>query len=261
MKTLSAAALLALLVLLRTATPVLAEEVPVCSMPRDEFVEAAFPDSVVTKLHGGKLLKYASQPGLIVMAPKSRSTLGEDIDLAFDRISKDGLVKPFHGSFMMYETFADAQKVIQQFGRDNIFVLVAAEPNEPSESTSFRSTLQLILHRPEQVEVLITQSEGSGGFASRNRVDVSTGEVISTVVLISPKYEDSQVGLMTYIAYYTSLSPNASSVGQGYLTRFFSRSSEVDATLTNFARQFFRLFADDRVKFGMTERSFVECTE
>lgn len=258
MKRLCTAILLALVVSLTTTVSSLASEVPVCSMPRDEFVAAAFPDNAVTKLHGGKLLKYAGQPSLVVIAPKVRSMLGEDIERAFDQISGDGLVKPFRSSIETYETFEDALKIVQKFGDGNIFVLVAAKPNEPSEATNFRSALLQMLHRQAEVEPLIARSEVGKGFVSRNYMNVSTGEVISTAVIINPKYDDAQIGMMTYIAYYMSLSPSASSV-EGYFANFFSKPSQTSAVLNEFARHFFQVFADDRVKFGMTEQSFIEC--
>ena len=255
----SAAASLILLVALWPINQTRADEVPVCSMPRDEFVETAFPDNDVTKIHNGKLLKYANPPGLVVIAPEEQLALKEQVESIFDKIISDNLVRPFRSSFVTYRSFAEAQEAIDHLGADNIFVLVAAEPAGSSESKAFRSVLQRILQWPERVENLIARSRVSHGFSSSNRIEVTTGEVISTAVIINPKYEDAQIVSMTYIAYYFGLSPSASSLGQPYFAKFFDGSPEKGISLTNFARHFFNVFADDRAKFGMTRDSFVAC--
>ena len=64
---------------------------------------------------------------------------------------------------------------------------------------------------------------------------------------------------MVYIAYYSALSPGASSAGQQFFSRFFEGVPRQSVELTEFARQYFRVFADERVKFGMTKETFLAC--
>jgi hypothetical protein len=248
------------LMFLGTGAQSLAAQVPVCSMSREEFVGAAFPDNDTTRLQGGKLLKYATPPGLVVLAPENRLALGKQVGSVFKQIAEDDVIKTFHPSFVAYSSFAEAEQAIGQLGNDNIFVVIAAEPEEPAEASRFRSMLQRILHWSERVEKLIARSKASSGFSSSNRIELTTGEVISAAVIINPKYDDIQIGLMIYLAYYFELAPGASSEGQSYFTRFFGGVPHKSITLTDFARKFFRVFADDHVKFGMTKDSFVECS-
>lgn len=260
LKQLSLAVMCALLGAFWTGTQSLAEEVPVCGISRDEFVEVALPEGDITKTFNGKLLKYARPPGLAVLVPQGRPAIGKQAETIFDAIKRDNLVKPFRSSFVMYRSFEEAQRFIEQLGNENIFVLVAEEPNKPLEAEKFRSALRSILFWPERVESLIARSKLSRGFVSSNRMELGTGEVISTAILINPKYDDAQIGRMAYIAYYFGISPSTSSMGQSYFSRFFDESADKGVTLNVFARQFFRVFGDDRVKFGMTKESFVGCS-
>ena len=248
------------LMLLGTMRQGQAEDIPVCSMARDDFVSAAFPDNSMTKLHRGKLLKYAKPPGLVVLIPAQRTALKNAIEAASGRIAADGLVTPFHSSISVYETFAEVGQFIGQQGENSIFVLVGEVPDDSSQVVLLKSALVPILRWQENVDELIERSKASRGFSSRNRIELLTGEVISTATIVHPRYPDSEIALMVYIAYYSALSPSASSTGQQFFSRFSEGVPRQSAELTEFARQYFRAFGDDRVKFGMTKETFVTCS-
>ncbi len=171
------------LMLVGTVTKVQAADIPVCSMARDDFVNAAFPDNSTTKLHRGKLLKYAKPPGLVVLIPAQRTALKNEIEAASGRIASDGLVTPFHSSISAYETFAEIGQFIEQQGENHIFVLVGEVPDDPSQLALLKSALMPILRWQETVEELIERSKASRGFSSRNRIEFLTGEVVSTATI------------------------------------------------------------------------------
>jgi hypothetical protein len=237
-----------------------AEDIPVCSMARDDFVSAAFPDSSTTRLHRGKLLKYAKPPGLVVLVPAQRTALKNEIEAISGRIAADGLVAPFHSSISVYETFADVRQFIGQHGENSIFVLVGEVPDDSSQVAVLKSALGPILRWPNVIEELIEQSQASRGFSSRNRVEFLTGEVVSTATIVQSRYSDREIGLMVYIAYYLALSPSASSSGQQFFSRVLEGVPRQNVELTEFARQYFRVFGDERVKFGMTKETFLACS-
>ena len=254
------ASLCSCLILVGTVSQSHAEDIPVCSMARDDFVNAAFPDNSMTKLHRGKLLKYAHPPGLVVLIPAQRTALKDEVEAVSGRLAADGLVASFHSSIGVYGTFAEVAKFIEQQGEKSIFVIVGEVPDDSSQVMHLRSALKRILGWPSNVEELIERSKTSRGFSSRNRVEFLTGEVISTATVVHPRYPDSEIGLMVYIAYYSALSPSASSTGQQFFSRFFEGVPRQSVELTEFARQYFRAFGDERVKFGMTKETFVACS-
>lgn len=246
------------LTLIGTAGEGQASDVPVCLMARDDFVKAAFPDGAVTKLHAGKLLKYAQPPGLVVLLPARRPALKNEIEAVSGRIAADGLVTPFRSSIGVYESFAGAAEFIEQQDRSSIFVIVGEVPNDSSQ-VMLRSAIKGILGSRGSDD-LIERSKASRGYSSRNRVELLTGEVIATATIVQQRYPDIQIGLMVYIAYYSALSPTASSTGQQFLSLFFEGVPRQSVELTEFARQYFRIFGDERVTFGMTEQAFVSCS-
>lgn len=229
-------------------------------MTRDEFVEAALPDSNLTKLYGGRLVKYAQPPGLVVLAPQKRSSASKEIESAFARITSDDLYLPSRMSFLTFSNFSEVVKLVQQFGEHNIIVFVAEGPTDSSEMQQFRLALSQIMRIPRDVDALVEQSKRTGGFASRSQLDFGTAEIISTAVVVNSRSENAEIGLIVYLAYYSSIATNASST-ESYIRRFFSRISATDAELTDFGRRFFRTFSDNRVKNGATQDSFVECSQ
>jgi len=256
----SIAVVVTLLASLICANDASAETMPVCTMSRDDFVEAALPDSSLTKMYGGRLVKYAQPPGLIVLAPQNRSSASKAVESAFARIASDDLALPSHMSFLTYSTFSDVLNVVQRSGDHNIFVFVAEEPTDSSERTQFILALSQIIWLSRDVDALMEQSKRTGGFTSRSQLDFGTAEVISTAIVMNSRSEDAEIGLIVYLAYYASIATNASST-ESYIRRFFSRISATDAELTDFGQRFYRIFSDDRVKNGATQDSFVECSQ
>jgi hypothetical protein len=229
-------------------------------MSRDEFVGAAFPDTDLTKLYRGMLLKRARPPGLVVLVPAEKSTTAAQIDVAFARVAKDDLVRPVRSSLVTYHNFSEMVETVEQLGNDNIFVLVAEEPADPSELQQFRLALSHIVLRQKDVDALVDTSKRTGSFTTRSRVDLVTAEVKATAVVVSARSEDAQIGLMVYLAYYAAVSLNASS-NETFLSRFFERTPDTGVELTAFGRLYFGVFGDDRVRNGATKDFFVECSE
>lgn len=227
-------------------------------MEHDDFVNAAFPDNLTTKLHGGKLLKYAQPPGLVVLIPAQRIALKAEVEIVFDRINADGFVAPLRSLIGIYESYSDLSKFIEKQGEDNIFIIVDEMPDDSLQLMPLKQALGRILRWPESVERLLARARASRGFVSRNRT-AATGEIITTATIIHPRYSDPEIGLMIYIAYYFELSPSASSAGQQFFTRFFQGVPRQSVELTDFARRYFRVFADARVRFGVTKETFVAC--
>lgn len=255
----SATVVLMLLALLFRAGHAWAEGVPVCSMTRHEFVEAALPDSNLTKLYGGRLVKYGQPPGLVVLAAQERSSTSKEVESAFAKITSDDLALPSRMSFLTYSNFSEVVKLVRQFGDQNIFVFVAKEPTDSSDLKQFRLALGQIMRSSRDVDALVEQSKRTGGFTSRSQLDFGTAEVISTAVVVDSRSADAEIGMVVYLAYYANIAMNASST-ESYLRRFFTRTPDTDAELTDFGRRFFRVFSDHRVKNGATKDSFVECS-
>lgn len=256
----SLAAALALVVFASCKDFAWADEVPVCAMSRDEFVEAAFPDTDLTRLYRGMLLKRARPPGLVVLAPAGKLSTATHIDAAFARVANDGLVQPARSSLVTYRSFSEVMEAVTQLGNDNIFILIAEEPTDSSELEQLRSALNYIVRQPKDVDALVDRSTRAGGFTTRGRVDLVTAEVKATAVVISSRSQDAEIGSMIYLAYYAAVSLNASST-ETFLSRFFERTPETGAELTVFGRQYFDVFGDERVKNGATKDLFVECSE
>jgi hypothetical protein len=254
-----AVCLLALLAMLSHADQARADEVPVCSMSREEFVEAALPNSNLTNFYGGRLVKYAQPPGLVVLAQQERSSTSKEVESAFAEITRDDVALPSRMSFLTYSNFAEVAKLVQQFGDHHIFIFIAEKPTDPSELEQFRLALGQIMRSSRDVDALAEQSKRTGWFTSRSQVDFGTAEIISTAAVVSSRSEDTEIGMIVHLAYYAAIAASASST-ESYLRRFFTRTSDTDAELTDFGRRFFRVFSDNRVKNGATKDSFVECS-
>jgi hypothetical protein len=170
----SSAAVLAFLILPFGANFARANEVPVCSMPRDEFVELAFPDSATNKLHSGKLLKRVASPGLVVLVPSDRADASAEIESALALIADDNAILPARSSLLTYSNSLQLLNKIEELGNDNIFVVIAEHPSDSDESRQFRRALEYIVRWPREVEALMEQAKHPGGFTSRSRTDIKT---------------------------------------------------------------------------------------
>jgi hypothetical protein len=243
----------------------LAAEFQVCSPPLEEFTEFTFPKNNLGDWSGQRLLKYAHPPKLIVLAPAKKSGLKDTVTKVFARIAKDGLEAPLDSSFDTYESFEQAEAIVDELGNRGIVVIVA-DPLDPSlKPGELRSVLERVLGSRTKAEKLASQSESSPGYLANNTINILTGEVISTASVISPNYDDTRIGLAIYVAYYFALSPSATSLGKAFFSRFFEGSFdgslETGMALTQFGREYFRTFSDERVVFGMTPNDFVKCLE
>jgi hypothetical protein len=252
----SPVAVLALLVLLFREGHAWADEIPVCSMSRDEFVALAFPDTAANKMHDGKLMKRGRAPGLVVLAPADRPGTSAEIESAFAAIESDSSVLPVRSSFLSYSSFSDLANKVEDLGNDNVFIIIAEYPSDSSEAQQFRHALEYIVRWPREVEALIQQSSNPQGFTTRSRTDIETAEVKGTAVVASA--QNAQIGLMVYVAYYYSISPSASSSDS--FPRIFFEKTDTGPRLTDRSRRYFRVFADERVKNSATKDSFVECS-
>lgn len=182
----------------------------------------------------------------------------------FARIAKDGLKTPLDSSFDTYESFDQAEAIVNKLG-DRGIVVIVADPLDPSlKPGELRSVLETVLGSRTKAEKLASESERNPGYLANNTINILTGEVISTASVIGPNYDDTRIGLAIYVAYYFALSPSATSLGDFY-SRFFEGSLdgslETGITLTQFGRDYFRAFSDERVVFGMTPNDFVKCSE
>ena len=251
---------LGLLFCLWTSTTVLGAEFQVCSPPLDEFIAFTFPKNNLGDWSGQRLLKYAHPPKLIVLAPAKKSGLKDTVTEVFARIAKDGLKTPLDSSFDTYESFEQAEAMVDELGNRGIVVIVADLLDPSLKPGELRSVLERVLGSRTKAEKLASKSESNPGYLANNTINILTGEVISTASVISPDYDDTRIGLAIYIAYYFALSPSATSLGDFY-SRFFEGSLETGITLTQFGREYFRTFSDERVVFGMTPNDFVKCLE
>ena len=239
-------------------------EFQVCSPPLDEFIEFTFPKNNLGDWSGQRLLKYAHPPKLIVLAPAKKSGLKDTVTEVFARIAKDGLRTPLDSSFDTYESFEQAEAMVGELGNHGIVVIVA-DPLDPSlKPGELRSVLKKILGSRTKADDLAANSESNPGYLANNTINILTGEVISTASVVSPNYDDTRIGLAIYVAYYFALSPGATSL-EDFYSRFFEGSFdgslETGIALTQFGREYFRTFSDDRVVFGMTPNDFVKCLE
>lgn len=256
--------LLGLVVCAWTSTIGFGAEFQVCSPPLDEFIEFTFPKENLG-WSGQRLLKYAHPPKLIVLAPAKRLGLKDTVTDVFARIAKDGLKTPLDSSFDTYESIEQAEAMVDEFG-DRGIVVIVADPLDPSlKPGELRSVLGKVLGSRAKAEKLASQSESNPGYLANNTINILTGEVISTAAVVDPNYNDTRIGLAIYVAYYFALSPSATSLGKAFFSRFFEGSFEgsleTGITLTQFGREYFRTFSDDRIVFGMTPNDFVKCLE
>jgi hypothetical protein len=255
---------LGLLFCIWTSTSGLGAEFQVCSPPLDEFIEFAFPTNNLGDWSGQRLLKYAHRPKLIVLAPAKKVGLKDTVTEVFARIEKDGLKTPLDSSFDTYESFEQAEAMVGELGNHGIVVIVADPLDLSLKPGELRSVLEKVLGSRTKAEKLASRSESNPGYLTNNTINILTGEVISTASVVSPNYDDTRIGLAIYVAYYFALSPSATSLGDFYLRFFegsFEGSLETGITLTQFGRDYFRTFSDDRVVFGMTPNDFVKCLE
>ncbi len=154
--------------------------------------------------------------------------------------------------------------MVDELGNHGIVVIVA-DPLDPSlKPGELRSVLEKVLGSRTKADDLAANSESNPGYLANNTINILTGEVISTASVVSPNYDDTRIGLAIYVAYYFALSPGATSL-EDFYSRFFEGSFdgslETGITLTQFGRDYFRTFSDDRVVFGMKPNDFVKCLE
>jgi hypothetical protein len=247
-----------------TSAVSLGAEFQVCSPPLDEFIKFTFPKNNLGDWSGERLLKYAQPPELIILAPAKKSGLKDTVTEVFARIAKDNLRTPLDSSFDTYESFEQAEAIVGELGNHGIVVIVADPLDGSLKPGQLRSVLEKVLGSRAKAEKLASQSESNPGYLANNTINILTGEVVSTASVISPSYDDTRIGLAIYVAYYFALSPGATSL-EDFYSRFFEGSFdgslETGITLTQFGRDYFRTFSDDRVAFGMTPSDFVECPD
>jgi hypothetical protein len=255
---LAAAAVVSCLVASFSVTVSVAAEVQVCGLEREDFVQIAFPKNGMNVRFGEGLIKWATPPGLVVLAPENSSDLRGTIESAFTRIVNDGIVKPFRSAFATYRSIEDAMEVVDRHGSNNIFVFFDPSPYEGSVSIEFRLLMQRILRIPAVADQMIRNARGEADYSLNNLVDLRSGEVFATAALMRPQLESARIVLLIYMIYYANLSPN-SREGTDFFERVFSISEEHEVKLTEFGRDYFELLVGDDVRFGMDKSAFVEC--
>lgn len=237
-----------------------ADEVPVCGVQKQDFLHIAFPKNSMNAQFGGGLIKWATTPGLIVLAAHDRADLSSATEAAFKHIERDGLIQAFHSEFVTYESIQEASAVVDRLGSNNVFVFLDRSPFEGEVSREFEALMSRILQVPRLAEVLIRNAR-RGETSVNNLIELVSSNVVAASALVDPRVTKAEVTLFVYTLYYKNLVPNSRALGDDFNRKVFTISDEDEASLTDYGQAFFKIIAADDVKPGMKPSAFVDCNE